>query len=997
MSTRLYIFTYILYLLCIRAKQIVMPTHKKAHDKDKYYHLAKDQGYRSRAAYKLIQINKRYDFLTKARVCIDLCAAPGGWCQVAAKLMPQGSIVLGVDLLPIRALRNVKTLVQDITTAECRRLVTQELHGWKADVVLCDGAPNIGSAYSKDAYVQNELVIAALKTATEHLAEGGTFCTKVYRSKDYNALVWVLQQFFVDVQAMKPNSSRSQSAEIFLVGMKYLAPTNIDPKLLDPNHVFKEVANDPDGPKTVDVMHKKYDLHNKKSRTGYEDVTGGVLLSKTCTVTDFVKSKDAVRLLTDKNSFVFTDECKALYLDQPATTEEVQICFQDLRVLGRLDFKKLLKWRLLMIKNTEEPEDAMEVVEAPVREKKSVSALTEEEIQEEIQDRRAQLALIAQKQKKKTRLSAQKERRRQQLGMTSDSFGVDEDMELFSLNKSDTKYQSELEGVQEVDLEELEEGFDEDSEDEEGNDNGLIQLDDDALEDELESEYLRFASRQRAKGDADRKRNIDDEIREAGYMDRTTKRALKRALSEQVVKEKTKEDIAMQISEDVQNYAQMLNGPTGSDGESSSDDDEEEEDDDEEEEEAGGRKKRRLEVPINTKEDMTASAKADKWFNHPIFKESVVTSTAVTANKGKKRSKQEEPELTPEQEEEEARKALISLNIPVTDKEMRKMQRKKDAERKERRQEKKDRKNNLTNDEDGGNQFTTSFEIAPSAPTDKYLPQNQQDNDDVDLETAKMREMIRQGMGKMGKVKDVSTTFEIAPAAGDDDEDEEVQPRGEDDSDDDEDNAMDLGFGPMSKIDDRTYGSDEEDYDTYDKTMTLALGTMMLRGSRKKAMVDASYNRYAWNDPKDLPGWFADDEMKHNRPQLPVPNALIQQIKGKFTKTGTKEIKKVAEARMRKRKRAEIKLKTAKKEAKTAAENPDLSDKMKVRAIQRAMKGSKADKPSKVYVVARGSNSTGKSTGGSGKMKFVDSRMKNDTRAQKRNEKKAKKYGRKKK
>jgi AdoMet-dependent rRNA methyltransferase SPB1 len=201
----------------------------------------------------------------------------------------------------------------------------------------------------------------------------------------------------------------------------------------------------------------------------------------------------------------------------------------------------------------------------------------------------------------------------------------------------------------------------------------------------------------------------------------------------------------------------------------------------------------------------------------------------------------------------------------------------------------------------------------------------------------------------------------------------------------------------MSKIDDRTYGSDEEDYDTYDKTMTLALGTMMLRGSRKKAMVDASYNRYAWNDPKDLPGWFADDEMKHNRPQLPVPNALIQQIKGKFTKTGTKEIKKVAEARMRKRKRAEIKLKTAKKEAKTAAENPDLSDKMKVRAIQRAMKGSKADKPSKVYVVARGSNSTGKSTGGSGKMKFVDSRMKNDTRAQKRNEKKAKKYGRKKK
>ncbi len=108
-----------------------MPQKKKVgRDRlDKYYALAKDQGYRARSAYKLVQLAKKTDFLTGAEVCLDLCGAPGGWSQVAVKNMPRGSKVICVDLAQIKPLPGVVGVVCDITTPKCRQILRQELQG----------------------------------------------------------------------------------------------------------------------------------------------------------------------------------------------------------------------------------------------------------------------------------------------------------------------------------------------------------------------------------------------------------------------------------------------------------------------------------------------------------------------------------------------------------------------------------------------------------------------------------------------------------------------------------------------------------------------------------------------------------------------------------------------------------------------------------------------------------------------------------------------------
>ena len=268
---------------------------KSSKDKrDAYYRLAKEQGWRARSAFKLIQLDEHFDLFSGVTRVVDLCAAPGSWSQVLSRILIKGESfgrraweekqaeesealqdhgegkdevgrkdaseeqkgrggelrprenvkIVAVDLQPMASLEGITSLKGDITTPSTITRILQALDpdtyvddaedsgSHPVDLVLSDGAPDVTGLHDLDIYIQSQLLYSALNLALRILKPGGKFVAKVFRGKDVDLIYAQLRCFFTDVHCAKPRSSRASSLEAFVVCEGFNIPKGykVDPK-----------------------------------------------------------------------------------------------------------------------------------------------------------------------------------------------------------------------------------------------------------------------------------------------------------------------------------------------------------------------------------------------------------------------------------------------------------------------------------------------------------------------------------------------------------------------------------------------------------------------------------------------------------------------------------------------------------------------------------------------------------------------------------------------
>lgn len=207
------------------------------HVNDTYVKLAKSEGYRARAAYKLKEIDETLGLIKPGHLVVDLGSTPGAWSQyVRRKMSPKtatsggaaagalnGSII-ALDILPMEPVEGVVFLQGDFEEAEVLQRLADEMQGRKADVVLSDMAPNLSGIASADAARIENLVELAIEFAQSHMKPQGTLVAKVFHGGSYDPLVKRFKETFLVVKPIKPKASRDKSSETFLIGMGLKQP-----------------------------------------------------------------------------------------------------------------------------------------------------------------------------------------------------------------------------------------------------------------------------------------------------------------------------------------------------------------------------------------------------------------------------------------------------------------------------------------------------------------------------------------------------------------------------------------------------------------------------------------------------------------------------------------------------------------------------------------------------------------------------------------------------
>ncbi|KAM0846514.1 hypothetical protein ACQ4PT_055617 [Festuca glaucescens] len=304
---------------------------KQQRPRDKIYHLAKEQGYRSRAAMKLLQLDRSFSFLPTARAVLDLGAAPGGWVQVAVRRAAIGAVVVGVDLKPIWPIRGARLLREDITaTARCSAAVQKFMDSkgvTAVDLVLHDG--DVKNKKRKrdgeQAARQSALVIDAF-----------------IGPHDFTAIMFCLNQLFEKVQVAKLEASRSMLAEHYFVCLEYKAPAKIQPELFDLKHLLNaSLKNKPRDEVRNSMETKSRGITMHGSFPSWKAWNAG-------RASDFIWSEAQTlqELLVSFMGVSFEDPESLPIKNHELTTEEIQIFCQNLDIQDKKTLNHIWEWRM---------------------------------------------------------------------------------------------------------------------------------------------------------------------------------------------------------------------------------------------------------------------------------------------------------------------------------------------------------------------------------------------------------------------------------------------------------------------------------------------------------------------------------------------------------------------------------------------------------------------------------------------------------------------------